>query len=89
MKKTAWDFGSSWESGHQAKRLDESAETTCNSKYDYLGFRLVHGDASLPSFGGSWIDSANCARAPYCFQDMPSVRSVYFGFRVVYDREET
>lgn len=52
MKKTAWDFGSSWESAHADRRCDESAETSCDSRYDYLGFRLASDGGFQASSGG-------------------------------------
>ena len=86
MKRTAWDFGSSWYSGRRAKRLDESAETTCDSQYDYLGFRLTHDDADRVYRGGSWNGTADRARAAYRRWSSPGYRRGLLGFRLV--REE-
>lgn len=89
MKKTAWDFGSHWEAQHACRRLDEPAETTCDSEQDYLGFRLAHDDENRVPRGGSWINSAGSARAARRCWSLPGYRLAFLGLRLAFDREDT
>ena len=83
MKKSAWDFGSSWESAHADRRLDESAETTCNSQYDYLGFRLAR-DGGFEGYRGRGFN--NGVDIPPATRDLPKeIDHTLLGFRLVVD----
>lgn len=87
MKKSAWDFGSSWESAHSDRRLDESAETTCNSKYDYLGFRLAR-EGGFEAYRGRGFN--NGVDIPSTYGELPkALDHNMLGFRLVHEREDT
>ena len=89
MSKTAQDFGSHWNRPASRVRTEESAETTCDSEDDYLGFRLVHEDTLRVFRGGSWNDGPRLARVSDRNSDGPVGRDDYLGFRLVADwREE-
>ena len=88
MKKTAQDFGSHWNRPSSRVRTEESAETTCDSEDDYLGFRLVHDNTYRVYRGGSWDDAAGDARAASrCGYD-PGFRYDGLGLRLCVDWRE-
>jgi hypothetical protein len=62
MKKTAQDFGSHWNRPASRVRTEESAETTCDSEDEYLGFRLVSGSGVGMNRGNSWDFEPELAR---------------------------
>jgi formylglycine-generating enzyme required for sulfatase activity len=68
-------------------RTEESAETTCDSEDDYLGFRIVCDEAYRVCRGGSRDYGANYARAAYRNGDYPGYHRGDLGFRLA--REET
>jgi formylglycine-generating enzyme required for sulfatase activity len=82
MKKTAQDFGSNWEVRPSRVRTEESAETTCDSEVDYLGFRLVHDNTDRVYRGGSWSNTADYARAAVRYWDVPGRRGDILGLRL-------
>jgi len=82
MKKTAQDFGSHLNRPSSRVRTEESAETTCDSEDDYLGFRLVHDDTYRVFRGGSWYCAAGSARAAYSYGLVPGGRSDNLGLRL-------
>jgi len=64
-------------------RKEESAETTCDSEDDCLGFRLVHDDSGRIIRDGSWRNTAvHWKTAPYVTVD-PDYYTSYLGFRLV------
>lgn len=88
MKKTAQDFGSHWGRQPSRVRTDESAETTCDSESDYLGFRLSR-DGGFETYRGRAFNNG---------VDIPSTRAGelpkalehnLLGFRLLHDREDT
>ena len=88
MKKTAQDFGSHRNRPASRVRTEESAETTCESEDDYLGFRLVHDDSNQVLRGGSWCNTADVARAADRGRGDPGFRVVNLGFRLCADWSE-
>jgi hypothetical protein len=87
MKKTAQDFGSHWNRPASRVRTEESAETTCDSKDDYLGFRLARGGGFQAYMGRAFNNGV----------DIPSmvggevpkgIGHNLLGFRLSYDKED-
>ena len=89
MKKTAQDFGSHWNRPSSRVRTEESAETTCDSKDDYLGFRLVHDDSNQVRRGGGWLYDPPFARVALCSSLGPAGHFGSIGFRLARDEGET
>lgn len=85
MKKAVWDFGSHWEAHHAHRRLDESAETTCDSERDYLGFRLVHDGAGRVFRGDPWFGTGGDSRGAKHHSRLPAYRYGFLGFRLCVD----
>lgn len=85
MKKTAQDFGSHWNRAAARVRIEESAETTCDSEDDYLGFRLTHDSEERVSRGGPWYNTAGRARAAYRRGYYPGDRGGSLGLRLCAD----
>jgi hypothetical protein len=82
MKKTAQDFGSHWNRPASRVRTEESAETTCDSEDEYLGFRLVLDSAYRVYRGGSWYYGPQFARVANRYRDDPAYRGDDLGFRL-------
>ena len=58
------------------------------TKWDTVGFRLVHGDADRVFRGGSWFNDPSYARVAYRNDDAPSYRIFNLGFRLACSMEE-
>jgi hypothetical protein len=59
------------------------------TKWDTIGFRLVHGDAAFRvDRGGSWYDSARSARVANRRRNDPAIRFGNLGFRLACSMEE-
>ena len=89
MKKTAQDFGSHWNRPASRVRTEESAETTCESEDDYLGFRLVHEDDFRQYTGSGYPFSAELVRKQHSGNPIhPLQRGGGMSFRLAHDRED-
>ena len=82
MKKTAQDFGSHWNRTASRVRTEESAETTCDSEDDYLGFRLAHDSEERVNRGECWFDRAGTAHSALGVRNHPSEKYSNTGLRL-------
>lgn len=89
MKKTAQDFGSHWDRSASRVRTEESAETTCESGADYLGFRLVHDDEFRKYTGSGYPRSPEFVRKLHSGNPIhPLQRGGGMSFRLARDQED-
>lgn len=88
MKKTAQDFGSHWGRQPSRVRTDESAETTCDSKSDYLGFRLAR-DGGFEDYWGRGFNNGVDIQAVRGGELPKGLEHNLLGFRLLHDKEET
>ena len=82
--KNQKDFGSDWGWPPGRVRAQESAETTPDSQYDYLGFRLVHDGNKRTMRGVPWVEQNLLM---FQARVQPDVSGSDIGFRLTRDTE--
>ena len=78
------DFGSGWSGAPSWVRSTEPAETTPDSQYDYLGFRLVHDGNNRTMRGVPWVEQNLLM---FQARVQPDVSGSDIGFRLTRDTE--